>query len=436
MLKNKFLYYCLFAVLGVAAISCKKEPDLIGLDLLSSGELLNVNFTDTSTVLAYTQREDSVRTDELSINLLGSINDPVFGTTTASIYTQYRLSKNSVTFGANPVADSVVLTLRYRGIYGDSLYPNTIRIYEMADTMDIEAVYYSINTIPTLPTQIGEATFIPTLDESDTLNSSFLPVRVVLSSEFANKLITADTATLKDNVSFQKIFKGLYITSDQAMSPGTGSILYLDLIDAVTKVKLYYHNSEDTTSLDFPIGTLSARFNNYNHFDYAGADPLLLQQFNGDTTLGSQRLFIQAMAGSRVKLSIPYLKEIAANKRIAVNEALLIFKVEDTTNTYNVPAQLALRYISVDADNKPIYPSLPDENEGASYFDGKARSYKEYRFRITRYVQDRLLNPDDPDSGLMMFVVGSSLIGNRAILKGTNVADGKVKLVIYYTEVE
>jgi hypothetical protein len=36
----------------------------------------------------------------------------------------------------------------------------------------------------------------------------------------------------------------------------------------------------------------------------------------------------------------------------------------------------------------------------------------------------------------MMFVVGSSLIGNRAILKGTNVADGKVKLMIYYTEIE
>ena len=46
MLKNRFLFYCLFAVLGITAISCNKEPDLIGLDLLPAGERLNIDFTD------------------------------------------------------------------------------------------------------------------------------------------------------------------------------------------------------------------------------------------------------------------------------------------------------------------------------------------------------------------------------------------------------
>ncbi len=131
MLKNRFLFYCLYAVLGLAAISCQKEPDLIGLDLLPIEDNLNIDYTDTSTVVAYTLREDSLRTDELALNLLGSMSDPVFGTTTASIYTQYRLSKNNVTFGENAVADSMILTLTYKGVYGDSMASKTIRVTKL-----------------------------------------------------------------------------------------------------------------------------------------------------------------------------------------------------------------------------------------------------------------------------------------------------------------
>lgn len=434
MLKNKVLLYYTFVVLGIAAISCAKEPDLIGLDLLPPADHLNMGLIDTSSLIAYTIPEDSLRTDELAVNLLGSIADPIFGTTTASIYTQYQLSKNNITFGENPVADSLVLTLTYKGIFGDSLTPKTITVYEIADSLSYDSAYYSTRSIPLLPEIIGQATFVPNLSEADSVGGNFMPphMRIVLTPEFANKLITADTNTLKNNANFQKVFKGLYITSAQATTPGTGSILYLNLLDAVSRLKLYYHNTTDTTTLDFPIGSYSARFNNYNHYEYAGAQPELIQQFNGDTTLGAQHLYIQAMAGAKVKLRIPHLKALAAQKKMAVTEALLIINVDDTTGAYTVPATIALKKITSDG----LYTSLPDEEEGTAFIDGTSNSGKSYQFRITRYIQDRLLNPDEPDYGLMLFAVGSSLTGNRVTLKGSETTEGKMRLLIYYTLVD
>jgi len=433
VLKNRLLIYCFWVISGLTTYSCTKEPDLIGLDLLPAGDFLNIDYIDTSSIVAYSVREDSLRTDELSLNLLGSVSDPVFGTTTASIYTQYRLSKNNITFGENAVADSMILTLAYKGIYGDSLSSKTIRVYEMADSINYDSSYYSTRTIPVLPELIGEATFVPNLSEADSVDGNYIPphMRILLSPAFANKIITADINTLKDNESFQKVFMGLYITSEQATTPGTGSILYFNLLDAVSRLKLYYHNSTDTSSIDFPIGSSVARFNHYEHYNYAGADPSLLEQL-GDSSANSQHLYVQSMAGTKIKLRIPHLKALAEQKHIAVNEALLVFSVEDTSGVYEVPAQIAIKKLDADGN----YTALPDENEGSSFLDGKSRSGKEYRFRITRYVQNRLLNPDDPDYGLMLFAAGSSLSGNRVTLKGVGAETGKIRLLIYYTIVD
>jgi hypothetical protein len=437
VLKNRFLFYCFYVVLGITAISCTKDPDLIGLDLLPPGDRLNIDFIDTSTIIAYTIREDSLRTDELTLNLLGSYTDPVFGTTTASFYTQYHLSKNNVKFETNAVADSMVLSIAYKGFYGDSTASKTIRVYEMADTISYDSTYYSNHVIPFAPELIGEATFVPNFKEADSVDGDYNSphMRVMLSQAFMDRIISADSSTLANNENFKKVFKGLYITAEQSNTPGTGSILYLNLLDAVSRLKLYYHYVSDSTiasSIVFPIGSTSARYNFYEHNDYDDADPLLIQQLNGDTTLGSQHLYMQAMAGLKVKVRIPYLKALAANKRIAINEALLVFNVEDTTGTYTIPAQIAIRKIT----GEGALEVLPDETMGTSFVDGKDRTDHEYRFRITRYVQNRLLNPDEPDYGLILFAAGSSLTGNRVILKGTGTNEGKVRLLIYYTIVD
>lgn len=434
MLRNK-LFHLLAAFVAVLIFaSCNKEPNLIGLDLLPEGDRLNMSFIDTSTIIAYTVREDSLRTDELSTNLLGYLNDPVFGNVLASIYTQYNLPTNNVSFGVNPVADSVVLSLVYNGVYGDSLSQHTVRVFELADTMSLAASYYSNSTIASMPNQIGEATFVPNFKTADSVNGEARPphLRITLSQEFSNRLISADSATLSSNSFFTEVFKGLFITADPVTSNSSGAILYFNLLDNISKITVHYHNDSDTSSISLPINANCGRFNTYNHYQYNGASPELLQQFAGDTASGNNRVFMQAMAGAKVKLRMPYLKNIPENARIAVNEAILIITDDEPDNVFAPPVQLAMRAL----DDTGAYLVLPDETIGSVYFGGRYVNKKEYRFRLTKYVQDRMSNPDTKDNGLMMVIAGSSLSGNRVVLKGPANTTGRMKLLIYYTLIE
>lgn len=226
-----------FIILSLVALlwSCKKEPDLLGLDLVPESDLLNHDFIDTITIQAYTVREDSVRTDELTTNLLGSIADPIFGTTTASIYTQFRLPSTHIDFGTNPVVDSLILTLPYKGIYGDSMAVQNIKVYELSDTLSKDTSYYQFNTVNVNNEVIGQATFIPNTWKFDSVNGVkiYPHMRIALTQAFANKILSADSLTLSANDKFLRVFKGLYLTSEKATSPGTGSIMYLDLNNSV-----------------------------------------------------------------------------------------------------------------------------------------------------------------------------------------------------------
>lgn len=413
--------------------SCQKEPDLIGLGLVPGNDLMEHEYIDTTTVIAYTVREDSIRTDELSANLLGSVADPVFGTTTASIYTQFRLPNVNTSFGTSPVVDSIILTLTYTGVYGDSLAQKNIQVYELADNLSYDSSYYSSSTVRINPTMIGQASFALSYLQPDSIDGEYIAphIRIALTPAFANKLITASTTTLSNDVNFQQAFKGLYITSSNATSPGTGSILYLNLTGDMSKVTVHYHNSTDTATLNFPINSYCARFTHYNHFGYQNADPVLISQFKGDTTSGNDKLFIQSMGGAKIRVRFPYLTTLAKQKKIAINEAILVLENMEPDEAYPIPSLLAIRALT--SDTLTHYSTLPDEDEGSAFINGYAIDNKQYRIRITRYVQNRLLHPDDPDYGLMLMATGGSLIGNRAVLNGPGATSGRMRLLIYYT---
>lgn len=422
-----------FIILSLVALlwSCKKEPDLLGLDLVPESDLLNHDFIDTITIQAYTVREDSVRTDELTTNLLGSIADPIFGTTTASIYTQFRLPSTHIDFGTNPVVDSLILTLPYKGIYGDSMAVQNIKVYELSDTLSKDTSYYQFNTVNVNNEVIGQATFIPNTWKFDSVNGVkiYPHMRIALTQAFANKILSADSLTLSANDKFLRVFKGLYLTSEKATSPGTGSIMYLDLNNSQSLISMYYHNSTDTTKLQFVMNSYCARFNNYNHYDYQGADPMLLEQFAGNHTSGNEKLFLQAMGGAKIRLEFPYLNNLA-NKNIAIHEAALILENGDQTNEfYPMPTSLSIRWL----DSLGHYGFLPDANEVAAYQGGTSIDDKSYRIRITRYIQQRILHPDIPHYGLMLIANGSSLISNRALINGNKAQSGRLRLLVYYT---
>jgi hypothetical protein len=433
----------LLLVLLTVLWSCNKDPELIGLDLVPDSDLLNHAIIDTTTIFAYTLREEKLNTTALSTSLLGSMADPAFGTTTASIYTQFLLT-NRPEIGSNTIVDSMVLTIPYKGIYGDEGATQNIQVYQLNDTISKYTTYYQNSSLPIAPEVIGQATFVPNLTHYDSIDGVRIVahMRIVLSAEFANKFITAPDTAYSSNTAFTDYFKGIYLTADKATTPGTGAIMYMDLTHPQSRISLYYRTNTDSITPDtithfFPVNSFAGRFNSYEHYDYEGADPLLLEQLNGDTTAGVDRLYVQAMAGTKVLLRFPYLDSLA-KLNIAVHEAALIFENALPDEDYPIPALMGIgeRIPGIDSltgEVKYDLKYIPDENDIPGHIDGNAQNNKLYRIRITRYVQQRLLNPEKDDNPLILFAAGGSLTANRVILNGPKAETGKMRLVIYYT---
>ena len=120
MIKLSIQAFVMLIAIAIFSASCTDNNDLIGLNIQPPGEELKYFVTDTFSVFAYSVREDSVKTDKLGLSLLGSMFDPVFGKTTASIYTELRLTSLQLNFGEGAVIDSIILKMAYVGVYGDS----------------------------------------------------------------------------------------------------------------------------------------------------------------------------------------------------------------------------------------------------------------------------------------------------------------------------
>ena len=127
--------------------ACNKADSTLGLNALDPSDLLNATQVDTFMLETYTVVEDSVITDNPAFSLLGSYNDPQFGTFDASFYTQLRLSGINPNFGdiSTITVDSIVLGLEYAGYYG-KFNQQTIEVYQLTESIDLDSTYYAFTS--------------------------------------------------------------------------------------------------------------------------------------------------------------------------------------------------------------------------------------------------------------------------------------------------
>jgi hypothetical protein len=439
---KKFSWFSagLFLITAILLTTCKKEENELGLNLQPPGDKLNVKSTDTTTVVAYSLLADSVKTDETSVSLLGSILDPVFGKTTASFYSQFRLSLPAYDFGTTPYPDSLVLTLDYNGIYGDSTSPMTVKVYELEDQLFIDSAYFSNESKAVMSTLLAQKTYTPNLTDSVTVDGEKVAphLRINLSSitnELALKLLAAPADSMASNTSFVNYFHGLYIAAEPTMAGG--SIVYFDLMSVVTGLSMYYHNAlSDSLRFDYVINSSCARFGNFTH-DYSLADPAFKAQvLDKDTSLGQNTCYVQALGGVKTFLRFPHIKDYYANGKVAVNEARF-FLYADESEPGLTPAN-TLVLVNRTADSS--YTITQDQLEGTSYFGGfYDKNQHGYWFRITGTIQ-QLMRSTGPDYGFEIYVSGGAVNAQRALLNGTNPQspvppEDRMRLVITYTSV-
>lgn len=379
------------AALGLMVLAGCSKPDTVGLNLLPGDDAINVDFFDTLTLRTSYMLEDSVRSDarllyDLQLSnhdfMIGSYVDPIFGATSAELYTQL---KPSATFTKdNRSYDSLFLNLAYISSYGDTLVDQTFEVYELTDAMYDTASYYTFNSLA-YGDKVGEITFnVHTLKDSIPTSDTtkIAPrMRIRLSDVLGQKIFDEAGTYLNDVNNFKNQVKGFCI---KPAASSNGSIITFDAKTSASSMVFYYTdpNTPGTDSLPFYFyssdGTI-ARFSHFVH-DYSAFD------FNNPAT---DKAYVQTMGGIKTKVEIPFIENLNQLGPIAINKAELVINIEPGTATSDLPANSELNLYAIDSTGK--VQTIPDLTRSSTLFGGSLAN-SQYRFNIAQFLQQILFN--------------------------------------------
>ena len=431
----------LTACLLLVIVSCKKEIGSVGLDLQPDDELLNTIFFDTATIQAYsTYHFDSIATNGVMYNMLGYLNDPIFGTVQAGFYAQCRLSTCGADFGANPVVDSLVLQLVYTLPYGDTLQPFRVHVYELQEDLKYGTTYYSNTSLQTDGEDLVDGTYDayprPKTITDTSINAPVF--RIPLKKSFAeNKFVSRSKGNeFNSNAAFLEYFKGLYVVAD--LVQGDGSIVSVSLTNDNSALTMYYHDANDpSTALKYRmvISDSSVRVGTINHKDYAEAEQELQDQLHGDYTSTTEKLYVQTGLGVKTIVSFPNIKQQFEGKKIIVHRAELVMTRMNNTDTtqYGIPSSVYLTRLD-STTMKPTYVADYYVYLGGAYDSKK----DEYRIRVTKHLQ-YLIEGTSTANDVSLILTAAATRMNRVVFYGTNPASlssKRMRLEMYYTEIE
>ena len=437
----------LFSVLIFLFASCSKTTEEIGNGLLSENDHIGTFYTDTLHLVCHSERIDTLYTKGLTTMLLGSIMDPVMGSTEANFFTQLHLSSTNQYFGDNPVIDSVVLQLAYTGYYGDTTTMQTLHVYELIETMGDSIDYYQFSDLTVAGEDLANSfqfqphpKTIRLVVGNDTLTQAVL--RIPLSNSLGERLAAADSAIFSTPDAFKDYFHGLKI-SCESVSQG-GAVCYFNpTSNTVTKLQVYYREtpSANTMRYDFYITSDDVYFNQYLHDYTQGSSDFVQQVLNGDETLGQTQLYLQSMGGIRCFISFPDLMEWAAGLQddethLIINEAKLVIPsavASSDSSTLAPPASLALVSLKTTGGTS----LLPDYMEGNNYYGGSYSSSKHsVTFRISEYLQGLILGKEESE-GIYLSIYGASYNAQRWVIAGPeSTQDRQLKYEIKYSLVK
>ena len=407
---TKIRVFALVLIVALTAFSCKKTPKKIGTDLQPSSSMISVAFTDESDIVANTENIYSVPSTNLYMVSLGNMNDEIFGISNFDFYTQFSLTTESQTWGANAVADSVVLNLVYSGYYGDTTEYLSVRVYEMEEAMLSDTTYRSNQSFECDHTILADLSFSPRPHTAPDTVLDRGVLRIPINPSLGNKFIENESH-MTDNEHFKEFFKGLFVDCEKTNA--SGSICYFNPTHSYTYLRVYYHNDTDTLSYDFNISSSDVWVNHYTH-DYTGHENIFED---------NSRLYLQGSAGTKVWLKFPNIKEWADAQEghVVINEAKLVLTgaVTDTA-MYTPPATLILVGEKHGTDTTYVY--LPDQYEGSSYFGGSySATDDKVWFRISEYIQRLVKDGTYQDlDGIYINVSSSSTVARRWAFYGND----------------
>ena len=424
-------------------ISCKKKESYIGKNSINQNELLNSTQVDTFTLKTYTKIEDSVETDNTITGVLGSYNDPVFGTFKSGILAHLRLPAVNPSFGdINSIKiDSFVLGLVYVGFYGD-ISPQKYEVFELEDSIAPTTKYYTTSVKDHSNTNLivaGKDVISPSPTTQIVIDTAHVnaQLRLYLDTNLARTFLNEavnNPSTFSSNDNFIQYFKGLYIgVNNGNQSVGTGGISYFDLADPLTKLTIYYHQTgaPQQKTYDFLINSLSANFTKAD-IDNTGTK---VENAFENSIAGETEFYTQALK-SRAVINIPGIKNLP--KKAIIHQAFLYLPIDyQTGSSYSPSVEISI--------SAKLEKSSKLYNIGLATYD---EVEKQYVVDLQSYIQSILSEQRYPvtiNAGTYNALIeGTELYispkyfnnsAERIIFNGAKTSNTKKpKLILKYTE--
>ena len=445
--KNPFYHWltaCYIVLLTLAAASCNESTEL-GNDFLDNDDNpINTIFTDTLTLKVQLERRDSLITSSSATQLLGVLHDPIFGTSQASMYAQLTIPYSDLTFGTNPIIDSVVLTLPYdysfNPVYGNAAAQHNIYVYRLTQRIT-DTIHYSYETFgydPQWVAKVEDETFAPT-DSVYILPADSLPPQLRISMPLAIGEEIKDSSIthpeiFESSTNFKDAFYGFYIACDSTKGNSMARMLR-----GTSRLSVYYSEHPNDTTIINKVHHFPLTINSFNHFQHNYTGTSVAEALNNSGDVTTPYLFLQGMEGIDMNITVPYINRLG---NIIINGAQL--EVSQTNDldagsfTFDPPKQL---YFNIKGDSgfyktrdqELGYPSDTLEDNSVQYHLSMARTLnnvfvieKDSTSEITagnvnRYDlsgPDRYMNP-------YRLVAGSTLHTSKPL-----------KLLLYYTKVD
>lgn len=417
----------------------------------------NVNTFDTTLSVIANNFDSTLQGKNCTViyptddHVLGTItNDPLFGTTKATLYTELKPSGFPFYLPAKPsdrTLDSIVLVLSYRRTFGDSTQPQSVSVFELSNNFKPDSSTcssYAFN-----PTLLGSATYIPK-NLKDTFRGK-LPgdiaanvLRIKLSNSLGQTFITQDSSSISAFYSdslFRVLFKGF------ALVPGNSgnALSYFNLTDANTRLALYYKYKRtgltDTAVVtNFVFNTAANSANNIVR-DHTTSEVV---QNIAHPAAGDNFVYIQTSPGTYAELKIPGLSTLS-NRIVHRAELILEQASPSPSDPFATPSFL---YLDLKQQSDTFYKPIPcdfiagNNQPDFTTFGGyrtTVNGASRYTFNLTRYVQ-RIITNKRENSTLRLrapdyvrtpagFIDDCGQPVSSLFFALNNVAYGRVKLV-------
>jgi len=433
---------CCLALLTMQACN---DPSTIGADLLGQDQI-NVTFTDTTALIAYTVRGDSAITydpdDPIETYLLGQYKDPFFGLASSVISTQFRIASTEPNF-ENAILDSIVLILPYAATnsYGDLFADDFgLEVLELDEDMERDNIYSNKafstkgSSILEMGTQFVSAMpFDSTViqvygSDSQELDTLIPQIRLRLSNSFGEQIINQPTSTFESDTAFLDAFRGLQIRSTNE----TAGLLALDLISTgQAGVRLYFRRDTNFVQYIFPISSSGVKAATFTH-DYSSVD---LNDFLDNPVNGDSLLFVQGMSGVNAVFEFPNVDQY---QDFLVNRAeleLTIVNLNEDESLYPPISQIIISEIREDGglaviddvifglqrnDLDDIFGGVPTEDDPSKY-----------RLNISAHFRD--MRDGIASNRLQITALCRSQSASRVIIYGPGHSEFPAKLNLNFT---